>query len=168
MGENLTLEGVLEKQISDISENVSKLNLDIKGLEENMRSLYNHFQKDYQLHGILIHKGSAIVGHYWAFIYNPDFQMWREYNDEIVSIVDVDQVTKTSEGDGKKKNQSKQIYLIHSQKKKKKVIHLLILSFISILKNCLNPLWMKNQSSISKRRWIKKIKNSFKKSKTGR
>ncbi|CAG9318443.1 USP28_2 [Blepharisma stoltei] len=44
-------------------------------------------QHRYQLHSILMHEGSVEGGHYYAFIYDPEYSIWRKYNDVNVTEV---------------------------------------------------------------------------------
>lgn len=44
-------------------------------------------QYAYKLQAVFIHRGTAGSGHYWIYIYDFKNSVWREYNDETVSIV---------------------------------------------------------------------------------
>lgn len=55
-------------------------------------------QVPYRLHAVLVHEGQANGGHYWAYIYNPQEQQWRKFNDITVSEVSWDEVEKESLG----------------------------------------------------------------------
>ena len=57
--------------------------------------LKNHL---YQLHAIIVHKGSPIKGHYWAYIYNTDRSVWQKFDDSIVSETSLDDLKKEAVG----------------------------------------------------------------------
>jgi len=46
----------------------------------------------YQLHGVCIHDGSAESGHYYTLIKDHHQNVWREFNDIRVKIVDEETV----------------------------------------------------------------------------
>lgn len=41
----------------------------------------------YRLHTVFMHRGSHLFGHYWAFIYDFERDVWRKYNDGYVNEV---------------------------------------------------------------------------------
>lgn len=52
----------------------------------------------YRLHAVLVHKGEANGGHYWAFIYDAQAKTWRKFNDITVSDVTWEEVRRESVG----------------------------------------------------------------------
>ncbi|GMF08761.1 unnamed protein product [Ambrosiozyma monospora] len=51
----------------------------------------------YTIFAIFIHRGQASYGHYWIYIRDPKSQLYRKYNDEIVSEVTLEEVLNFSE-----------------------------------------------------------------------
>ena len=52
----------------------------------------------YQLHAVCIHDGSAESGHYYTFIKDHHQDVWREYNDIRVKVVDEETVLNQAKG----------------------------------------------------------------------
>jgi ubiquitin C-terminal hydrolase len=52
----------------------------------------------YRLHAALVHGGTAVNGHYWAFIYDPQRNVWFKHNDR--NVVQVDESVVWSETTG--------------------------------------------------------------------
>uniref|UniRef100_A0AAY4D4F2 Ubiquitin carboxyl-terminal hydrolase n=1 Tax=Denticeps clupeoides TaxID=299321 RepID=A0AAY4D4F2_9TELE len=48
---------------------------------ELMYSDKTMMQVPYRLHAVLVHEGQANAGHYWAYIYDPNQNLWMKYND---------------------------------------------------------------------------------------
>lgn len=48
--------------------------------------------KEYDLTGVIVHQGTAGGGHYTAYAYNAPSQSWYEYDDQIVTEVDIQTV----------------------------------------------------------------------------
>lgn len=46
----------------------------------------------YHLHSILVHDGQVGSGHYYTYIYDTQYEIWRKFNDMHVSIVPEEQV----------------------------------------------------------------------------
>ena len=52
----------------------------------------------YILHGVCIHEGSVDSGHYYSYIKDHTQQVWRHYNDHIVSVVNEERVLEDANG----------------------------------------------------------------------
>lgn len=67
-----------------------------KGVEGENQVLQYLKQGDfvYELFSVLVHSGSAMGGHYYAYIKSFDDHKWRNYNDSTVSEMSPEEVTK--------------------------------------------------------------------------
>jgi ubiquitin carboxyl-terminal hydrolase 47 len=54
----------------------------------------------YELYAVLVHSGSAIGGHYYAYIKSFDDGNWYNFNDSTVTPITLEDVTKVF-GDGR-------------------------------------------------------------------
>ena len=68
----------------------------LKKIEEENAKLLDTYQQDgsfvYELYAVMIHSGSAIGGHYYAYIKDIETGKWYNFNDSVVreiSIIDV-------------------------------------------------------------------------------
>ena len=52
----------------------------------------------YMLTGVWVHQGKADAGHYWTYVYDTDWEMWRKLEDKEVSIVDEEEVFENAFG----------------------------------------------------------------------
>ncbi|CAG9320649.1 USP28_3 [Blepharisma stoltei] len=55
----------------------------------NVPQLKNH---EYHLHSILIHDGQAGAGHYYAYVYDAEYEVWRKYSDVMITQVEESEV----------------------------------------------------------------------------
>jgi ubiquitin carboxyl-terminal hydrolase 25/28 len=55
-----------------------------KKLQDQFTDMLEH---RYRLQAVFIHRGTSTYGHYWIYIYDFERDIWREYNDERVSVV---------------------------------------------------------------------------------
>lgn len=69
------------------------LDNDMKELDEQIASIFQDCKDEpYRLHAVFMHRGGAKSGHYWIYIYDSQNKVWRNYNDEYVSDVEVRKV----------------------------------------------------------------------------
>ena len=47
---------------------------------------------DYELFSIMIHSGSALGGHYYAYIKSVESQKWFNFNDSVVKEIEVNDI----------------------------------------------------------------------------
>jgi ubiquitin carboxyl-terminal hydrolase 25/28 len=92
--------GIDDLDISDdipalIDEKILNIGLELENVQQRIdtlkRKLAEQFtdmrQYEYKLQAVFIHRGTAGAGHYWIYIYDFKNDIWREYNDERVEIV---------------------------------------------------------------------------------
>ncbi len=48
----------------------------------------------YELYSVLVHSGSAMGGHYYAYIKSFEDGKWYNFNDATVTPIDQDEITK--------------------------------------------------------------------------
>ena len=54
----------------------------------------------YHLHGVCIHDGTAESGHYYSYIRDWSQNVWRQYNDHRINVVEEQQVLEEAQGGG--------------------------------------------------------------------
>ena len=72
----------LREELAVIETNITKLKEEIDGLFRHMK------QVEYHLYSVIFQRGGASGGHYWCFIKDFKFDLWRKYNDRVVSLVE--------------------------------------------------------------------------------
>jgi ubiquitin C-terminal hydrolase len=80
---------------------------------------------DYELQGIIIHKGTAQFGHYYSIIYSEEKDLsgkWYKFNDTSVTEVNYDQILSDAIGSSFSEYDSSAYMLIYQKKNKKPVI----------------------------------------------
>ena len=84
-----TLPSLLASRLSEINNELPILDSRIAVLKQKVNEQFTDLvQEEYKLHSVFIHRGQdAAGGHYWIYIYDFVNDVWREYNDEYVSIV---------------------------------------------------------------------------------
>lgn len=76
--------------------------LRLKAKNEDLIERYRQEGPDvYELFSILIHSGSALGGHYYAYIKNWENDCWYNFNDSSVKAIDAKSIKKTFGGEGK-------------------------------------------------------------------
>ena len=78
-----------------------KLKEQLTKLEEELERLYDAPElKEYEyfLHSILIHEGKAETGHYYAYIYDSEENVWRKYSDTLIKNVSFEEVMRDAVG----------------------------------------------------------------------
>ncbi|KAI9743337.1 MAG: ubiquitin-specific protease ubp2 [Claussenomyces sp. TS43310] len=71
----------ISQELEDIAEETTVLK---KRLQDQFTDMRAH---RYRLQAVFMHRGSSSYGHYWIYIYDFERDIWREYNDEYVSVV---------------------------------------------------------------------------------
>ena len=69
----------------------------------------------YHLHGVTIHDGTAESGHYYSYIKDHKKNIWRQYNDHRVNIVEEAQVLEEASGGGLTKSAYYIIYISENE-----------------------------------------------------
>jgi len=91
------------KQISDkVNEELYDSSGSISNIDRDIRKMFNDMQEHhYQLHAILVHDGVALIGHYWAYIFDRKTKKWYKYNDITVEEVTEEAVLREAKGHSK-------------------------------------------------------------------
>ncbi|OWB54903.1 peptidase activity protein [[Candida] boidinii] len=90
---------VLQNQVERIDEELKSINSEVQSLETKIYTQFDQFTKiGYSIFAIFIHRGQASYGHYWIYIKDPVRNVYRKYNDEIVSEVTLEEVLNFQEG----------------------------------------------------------------------
>ncbi|EGW34075.1 uncharacterized protein SPAPADRAFT_134218 [Spathaspora passalidarum NRRL Y-27907] len=83
----------LKEKLVDIDSKLDKLHSQVSSQFESYRSI------GYSIFAIFIHRGEASYGHYWVYIKDPhNNNIFRKYNDEIVTEVPASEVFNFIEG----------------------------------------------------------------------
>lgn len=94
----LNMDKIIQENIeySETEENALETNLDLK---TNSNSPNSEFCKEnYELFSIMIHSGSALGGHYMAYIKSFSTQKWYSFNDSIVKEIEEKELDKAIGG----------------------------------------------------------------------
>ncbi|KAH8819632.1 hypothetical protein F5884DRAFT_20818 [Xylogone sp. PMI_703] len=82
------LNNSLEQRIAEINQELADIELEITRINQKLNEQYTDMrQYEYKLQTVFIHRGEAGGGHYWIYVYDFEHDVWREYNDEYVSII---------------------------------------------------------------------------------
>jgi len=85
----------VHEELLDSSDRISNMDHDIKKTFQDMQEYH------YQLHAILVHDGVALIGHYWAYIFDRKTKKWFKYNDITVEEVTEEAVLREAKGHSK-------------------------------------------------------------------
>ncbi len=86
---NTSLASDLEYRAAEIDEEVRLLMDERSMLCGKLKELFTGMQQHrFRLHAVFMHRGTNAYGHYWIYIYDFKTDVWREYNDERVTIVE--------------------------------------------------------------------------------
>lgn len=96
--ENNTFE-VLDSEIERLDTELSSINTELEDLQLKISRQFECFDKvGYSIFAIFIHRGQASYGHYFIYIRDPKSDVYRKYNDEIVSEVSLEEVYNFADG----------------------------------------------------------------------
>lgn len=83
-----SLPEALDERTREIASELDDLNEQIRSLKQKLQDQFTDMrQYEYKLQSVFIHRGEAGGGHYWVYIYDFERDIWREYNDEHVTVV---------------------------------------------------------------------------------
>lgn len=93
-----TLELYVQQLVSHLTERINEI-------DEEISKKYDVINKTpYVLHSILVHEGIESFGHYFALIKDYNLDIWRKYNDSIVTLVPEEEVNKIVSGQSEGKS----------------------------------------------------------------
>lgn len=86
---NPNLTKVLEERAAEVSQELAAISKQITTLKGKLQEQFTDLrQHRYRLQAVFVHRGTNAYGHYWIYIYDFARDIWREYNDERVTIVE--------------------------------------------------------------------------------
>jgi ubiquitin carboxyl-terminal hydrolase 25 len=85
---NPTLSEALEERRAEIVRELDRIADEISNLKTKLQDQFTDMlEHRYRLQAVFMHRGTSAYGHYWIYIYDFERDIWREYNDERVSVV---------------------------------------------------------------------------------
>lgn len=78
----------LEERIAEVNRELAYIESEMAQLKQKLNEQFTSMRRyEYKLQTVFIHRGEAGGGHYWIYIYDFENDVWREYNDEYVTVV---------------------------------------------------------------------------------
>ena len=85
---NPTLSEALDERRAEIVRELDAIAEEITNLKKKLQDQFTDMREHrYRLQAVFMHRGTSTYGHYWIYIYDFERDIWREYNDERVSVV---------------------------------------------------------------------------------
>ena len=82
------LPDLLEGRMEEVAVELELINHKITTIKAKLNEQFTNMrQYEYKLQTVFIHRGEAGGGHYWIYLYDFENDIWREYNDEYVTVV---------------------------------------------------------------------------------
>ncbi|ODV82030.1 ubiquitin-specific protease [Suhomyces tanzawaensis NRRL Y-17324] len=89
----------IDNQITSLNEDLTKIEIRLTELREKVSNQFTSYTKvGYSIFAIFIHRGEASYGHYWVYIKDPHRNVFRKYNDEVVTEVPFSEVFNFNDG----------------------------------------------------------------------
>lgn len=83
-----SLPDLLEQRISEVAIELDQLTDRITTIKRKLAEQFTDLTRyEYKLQTVFIHRGESGGGHYWIYLYDFENDIWREYNDDHVSII---------------------------------------------------------------------------------
>lgn len=83
-----TLPETIEERVAEVAAELESLAVEIAALKQKLAEQFTDLTKhEYKLQTVFIHRGESTGGHYWIYLYDFENDIWREYNDDHVSII---------------------------------------------------------------------------------
>jgi ubiquitin carboxyl-terminal hydrolase 25/28 len=78
----------LGERMAEVAIEMEEISNQIATLKQSLTEQFTDMREcEYKLQTVFIHRGEAGGGHYWIYIYDFENDIWREYNDEYVTVV---------------------------------------------------------------------------------
>jgi ubiquitin carboxyl-terminal hydrolase 25 len=85
---NPTLSEALDERRAEIVRELDAIAEETTNLRNKLQDQFTDMREHrYRLQAVFMHRGTSTYGHYWIYIYDFERDIWREYNDERVSVV---------------------------------------------------------------------------------
>lgn len=82
------LPDLLEARLEEVVQELDLVSHKIAIIKGKLNEQFTNMrQYEYKLQTVFIHRGEAGGGHYWIYLYDFENDIWREYNDEYVTVV---------------------------------------------------------------------------------
>jgi ubiquitin carboxyl-terminal hydrolase 25/28 len=82
------LPDLLEERMEEVARELELISHQISVIKGKLNEQFTNMrQYEYKLQTVFIHRGEAGGGHYWIYLYDFENDIWREYNDEYVTVV---------------------------------------------------------------------------------
>ncbi len=82
------LADLLEERMEEAAHELQLISHRIDVIRGKLNEQFTNMrQYEYKLQTVFIHRGEAGGGHYWIYLYDFENDVWREYNDEHVTVV---------------------------------------------------------------------------------
>lgn len=96
---NLSTILTIQQEIDRLREQLLDINKLLNELQAKVSNQFSSYKNiAYSIFAIFIHRGEASYGHYWIYIKDPKRNIFRKYNDEIVTEVPASEVFNFIEG----------------------------------------------------------------------
>jgi ubiquitin carboxyl-terminal hydrolase 25/28 len=83
-----TVTDLLESRMEEVAHELELISHQVGVLKGKLNDQFATMRKyEYKLQTVFIHRGEAGGGHYWIYLYDFENDIWREYNDEHVTVV---------------------------------------------------------------------------------
>lgn len=83
-----SLQEAIEERISQVAIELDQLSARIATIKQRLSEQFTDLTRyEYKLQTVFIHRGESGGGHYWIYLYDFENDIWREYNDDHVSII---------------------------------------------------------------------------------
>lgn len=83
----------IEEEIANLGDQLQQISSRLDALDKLVVNQFTSYKKvGYSIFAVFIHRGEASYGHYWVYIKDPQKNIFRKYNDEIVSEVPLSEV----------------------------------------------------------------------------
>eukprot|EP01094_Clydonella_sp_ATCC50884_P022183 TRINITY_DN5050_c0_g1_i4.p1 TRINITY_DN5050_c0_g1~~TRINITY_DN5050_c0_g1_i4.p1 ORF type:complete len:927 (+),score=215.52 TRINITY_DN5050_c0_g1_i4:370-3150(+) len=91
--------GQLQSMLRDVEKEIAAYSSEVESIEQQVDHMFDDMRDiSYRLHAVLVHDGTALGGHYWAFVYDVVKQVWFKHNDTTVQQVEEELMWEESTG----------------------------------------------------------------------
>jgi ubiquitin carboxyl-terminal hydrolase 25/28 len=82
------LPDLLEARLEEVVQELEFVSHKIEVIKGKLHEQFTNMrQYEYKLQTVFIHRGEAGGGHYWIYLYDFENDIWREYNDEHITVI---------------------------------------------------------------------------------
>lgn len=93
------LADALTEKADHIKKDLAQIDAEMGQLEAEIDSMFKDARDHpYRLHAVFTHRGGTKGGHYWIYIYDFQNDLWRKYNDDIVTLANESDIFEQDKG----------------------------------------------------------------------